>query len=582
MRPPKISLVTALSVFLLFSCLLGSATGLVRQQHPGRPRVVRGNHFIEARQPDGEPAYGYGPPPPYYTGEPAIPSETALYSTLEEAATTTGIKTGSSGASMTSGMHASSGNYKISHGTSSVSMSSEFDTNTVVPSAASSAKAATTTSSEASTAMSTTASTSPHVAESSGDETLTNSNDQISTRWVNDTSFTSAPSSAATDNTSDSTSIPGTTMTIETLSRADSASSLQVPGTSTVTDQTSSNIETESVSETVGVTSLEESSSAKASTTTTTRVLNTTVTFTDVSGSTRRAQPSTTYLTSTQGSSSSDVSDLTSAIPSSALSISSGQTTSSIVVSGQNSSRVSNQGLPTTTVSEVSPIWSSIASGSVRTVTSETTVTEVSGSESMQATSLFTGMTLNGTAIVTTTTYLTPNLDTSTLPSGFSNSSGVSTSHRLPGVGTEEPSKTVATITSTSSIITTKEGSATLGSAPSVTDPSVFFTSTSTLSRSHQGNESDAVTIPIQTSSDDLVASSALPINATLLNNYHLAFQLFNDCWRVFLYPGDEPVVQLVHIDTTRITNSPIYLGSSFNLVHEPVVFDHYYTHDSA
>jgi hypothetical protein len=76
MKVPKISLVAALSVFLLLSCLLGNVAGLAWRQHPGRYRVVRGNRLIEARQLDGEPDDGYGPPPPYYTGEPVVPVDT--------------------------------------------------------------------------------------------------------------------------------------------------------------------------------------------------------------------------------------------------------------------------------------------------------------------------------------------------------------------------------------------------------------------------------------------------------------------------------------------------------------------------
>ena len=76
MRAPKISLAAALSVFLLLSCLLGNVAGLARRQHPGRYRVVRGNHLVEARQLDGEPDNDHGPPPPYYTGEPVVPVDT--------------------------------------------------------------------------------------------------------------------------------------------------------------------------------------------------------------------------------------------------------------------------------------------------------------------------------------------------------------------------------------------------------------------------------------------------------------------------------------------------------------------------
>lgn len=76
MRPPNIPLITVLSVFLLLSCLLSSATGLGPQQHRGARKDVRGNNLIEARNPLGKAlADGYGPPPPYYTGEPVAQTD---------------------------------------------------------------------------------------------------------------------------------------------------------------------------------------------------------------------------------------------------------------------------------------------------------------------------------------------------------------------------------------------------------------------------------------------------------------------------------------------------------------------------
>lgn len=76
MRPPNIPLIAVLSVLLLLSCLLSSATGLGPQQHRGARKDVRGNNFIEASKPLGNAlADGYGLPPPYYTAEPLAPTD---------------------------------------------------------------------------------------------------------------------------------------------------------------------------------------------------------------------------------------------------------------------------------------------------------------------------------------------------------------------------------------------------------------------------------------------------------------------------------------------------------------------------
>lgn len=76
MRPPNIPLITVLSVLLMLSCLLGSVAGLGPRQHRGARKDVRGNTFTEARNPMGNAlADGYGPPPPYYTGEPVAPTD---------------------------------------------------------------------------------------------------------------------------------------------------------------------------------------------------------------------------------------------------------------------------------------------------------------------------------------------------------------------------------------------------------------------------------------------------------------------------------------------------------------------------
>ncbi|CEI60677.1 unnamed protein product [Fusarium venenatum] len=496
MRPPKISLVTVLSVFLLLSCLLGSAAASPRQQRPSRHRVVRSNRFVEARQPNDD----YGPPPQYYTGEPAIPTEMTSYSTSKET-TTTDIGTESSEASVTSQSHASSGNYTVSLGISTPSLSTRFDTSIAVPSAASSAKAGSTTSSEALTSVDTTSSGLSRVAGTSGDEASETAGDHMSTFWNNSTSPISTRSSAVSD--SDSTSMTGTASweterssasvlpvtvssimtltetTTEVISLTDTASSLEVSGNTNVTARTSSTAEVESSSEVF--TSLEESSQMTALTTTTTSILNTAVTVTDVGDSTGLTFSSTTYLTPTNGS----------------------------------SSVATSFGL----VSDVSSKTSATAaSGSVVTSASQDGLTEISGSESTQKTSLVASGSRNRTVIVTTTTYLTSTLETATLSTEFSNQSGdssVVTSEGLSSASTGEPSQTVTSSTSTMFSSVTNKGSAAITFASSDVESSTSFMSTSTPNGSFVGSESDITTLTIQTTSDFSVESSSLPVNVT-------------------------------------------------------------------
>ncbi|KAF0640189.1 hypothetical protein FPSE5266_05766 [Fusarium pseudograminearum] len=489
MRPPKISLVAVLSVFLLLSCLLGSAAGSVRQQRPDRYQVVRGNRLIQARQPDGEPTDGYGPPPPYYyTGEPAVPTEMTSYSTSEKT-TATDIDTGSSEASVTSGLHVSSGNFTVSLGISSATLSTVFDTNTAVPSAASSVKAGSTTSSEALTAVGTTASESSHVTATSGNEASTIWNNSTSASMAGTTSLETELSSTSALTVTVSSLLTQTETTSDDISLTDIASSLEVSGTTNATAKTSSTAEAESLSEFFSSTSLGESSQVTALTTTTTRFFNATVTVTDVAESTGLTLSSTTYLTSINGS-------LTAAT-------SSGFVTD---ISSQTSTV-----LTTVTISEENPTSASAASGSATTSATQDGLTGISGSETTQKISSVASRFLNGTvSVTTTTTYVTSTLDT-----GFSTQSGgssVVTSDGLSGVGTGESSQTVV---STSLTGVTNEGSTTITFASSDTESSTSFVFTSTLNGSLGVSESDATTVPIQTSSDTLVASSALPVNAT-------------------------------------------------------------------
>ncbi|WXC58899.1 hypothetical protein SNK03_004794 [Fusarium graminearum] len=491
MRPPNISLVAVLSVFLLLSCLLGSAAGSAHQQRPGRYQVVHGNRLIEARQPDGEPTDDYGPPPPYYyTGEPAVPTEMTSYSTSEKT-TATDIDTGSSEASVTSGLHVSSGNFTVSLGISSAALSTLFDTNTAVLSAASSAKADSTTSSEALTAVGTTASESSHVTGTSGNEasTIWNNSTSASTSMAGTTSFETELSSTSALTITVSTLLAQTETTSDDISLTDIVSSLEVSGTTNATAKTSSTAEAESLSEFFSSTSLEESSQVTALTTTTTRFFNATVTVTDVSESTGLTLSSTTYLTSINGSSTA--------------------ATSSEFVTDILSQ--TSTVLTTVTISEEKSISASAASSSATTSATLDGLTGISGSETTQRTSSVASRFLNGTvSVTTTTTYVTMTLDT-----GFSTQSGgssVVTSDGLSGVGTGESSQTFV---STSLTGATNEGSTMITFASSDTESSTSFVVTSTLNGSLGVSESDATTIPIQTSSDTLVASSALPVNAT-------------------------------------------------------------------
>ncbi|RGP67846.1 muc1-extracellular alpha-1,4-glucan glucosidase [Fusarium sporotrichioides] len=496
MRPPKISLVTVLSVFLLLSCLLGSAAGSAGQQRPGRHRVVRSNRFIEARQPDGESNDGDGPPPPYYTGEPAVPIEMTSYST-SEGTTTTDINTGSSE------LHTSFGNYTLSLGISTRSLSTGLDTNTAAPSAASSAKAGGTTTSEALTAVGTTASGSSHVTRTSGGDASTTAGVQIPTALSNSTSPISTGSSAVTNRDSDSISMTGTASlgtelsstsvlpvttsnpstrtetAVEDISLTDNNSSLEVSDTTNATAGTSATVESESLSESSQVTAL---------TTATTRVFNTTVTVTDVVES--------TGLTPINGSS---------------IVATSSESVSSVL------SQTSTRGWTTVTISEENPTSVNEASSSVVTSSAQDGAIGISDSESTQKASAIASRSLNGTVSVTTTTYLTSTLDTATLSTEFSNqSSGSSivTSDGLSGAGTGEPSQTIASMASSFSNVMSEVSTA-ITLASSDAESSASFTSTPALNETSEGSKSSIATAPIQTSSVPLVASSALPVNAT-------------------------------------------------------------------
>ncbi|RGP77911.1 muc1-extracellular alpha-1,4-glucan glucosidase [Fusarium longipes] len=355
MRPPKTSLVAVLSVFLLLSCLVGSVAGFARQQRPGRFQVVRSDRFIEARQPDDD----YGPPPPYYTVEPAVRASMASYSTSQVTSAT-----------VTSEPHASSGNYTFSRGIPSLSESSELDTSTLVPSAASSVKASSGTSSEALTAAGTTTKSS-HLTQASGNGISETTDGHVSTIRNTSSSPIRTGSSVVTSRASDSASMTGTV--------------------SLETELSSSNAESESLSEVFSSASPQENSRVTSLTTTTTEVINITVTVTGVIESTASLVASqslngtvsvtiTTYLTSTLDTTrSTDIPNPSSATESSnlftstlTLSESLGQSESDITtISIQASSgplvassalainATSNSvmdSLKTTTVSEPSPI----------------------------------------------------------------------------------------------------------------------------------------------------------------------------------------------------------------------------------
>ncbi|KAF4963219.1 hypothetical protein FSARC_8754 [Fusarium sarcochroum] len=552
MRPPNIHSVVTLAIFLLFSCLLGSATGLPRQQYSGGLKVVRRDDFIEARQPVGDgPTDYYGPPPPYYTGEPVISTDLSSYPTSEESTTGPASQTESSSeTAMASQSDLSSQYTTVASGSSSVFVSSVLETTTAMISADSSAKAGSTTSLEAASTVLLTVSDSSFLSESTGSVSSRISSGQFATILSNSSSIPSTHSSPGTDIASDVSSATGmigttafdtdissvaassvtvsntlteTETITESLSRTDVSSTLETSGMVTVTDLTSSNAETESLSGVVAPTSFEDSTTDIVSITTT-EMSNVTLTVSPVKSSdSGLTLPSTTYLTPTGGSShpktslgiSSDFSSLT-------LSVSSRENTSATISPAQNSSRSLTEGLTTGTISEEYPTSGSLASGVIRTIKTRSTLTEsVSVSESTESVSMTSNVPLTRSASVTATTYLTSTTVTSAAPTDFSESSErlsstvVASNGSLSDAGTGEFSTTVISKTATVSSIVSTSGAFTTATFTWLTMNSSASVSTFTLSGSLGASETVVSETSTQTSSETLFDSTALPVNAT-------------------------------------------------------------------
>ncbi|KAM0446485.1 hypothetical protein ACHAQK_001409 [Fusarium lateritium] len=544
MRPPNVSLVAILSVFVLLSCLLGSVTGLARQQLPGGRRLVRRHNFVKAHQPAGDAtAHGYGPPLPYYTDEPDVPTDLTSYSSLKEP-TATEAPTESSRAGMSSGSDVSSRNGTVSSDSSSFPISSGLETDTAMISADSSAKAGSTTSSEVPSTTHLTVSTSSSVTETARDGATGISESQLPTTWNNTSSLSSPRASAGTDIASISASlnstasfktktelpstsissaivsdvVTGTVTVTESITLTDIASSLQASEVASATDRVSSGVETESFSSAAASTSFLGSSIAIESTTTSTKALNFTVTV-SVAESTGSVVTlsSVTYLTQMNGSSSPSTSSDHSSELSSALSISSDQTATTTIIPAQNSSRISTKGL-TAVTTEDRPTSDSLVASVGETITTQSALTETSTAELTQS-SRASNSSVNGTASVTSTTYLTSILSGITTDSTHSFDSPRSTvivSDGSTGVGTEESTATVISRTVTASIAVTTSKKLTGSSFTSfATNSSALSVSGSTLSGSIWESTSGTATTSAQTSSETLFASSALPVNTT-------------------------------------------------------------------
>ncbi|KAG5808911.1 hypothetical protein H9Q71_006623 [Fusarium xylarioides] len=493
MRPPNIPLITVLSVLLLLSCLLSSATGLGPQQHRGARKDVRGNTFIEARNPLGNAlADGYGPPPPYYTGQPVGPTDLTSHHSLEES-TTTETQTGASQASVTSKSNVSSHYDTVSSGSSSLSVSSALETGTAMITVGSSAKAGSTSGSEASSSVHLTSSGSFLGTETSGAEASS-----ISLRQVSNSSLTGTYPSAGTSSPGTATELP-----------SGSASSATVSGvfneTSTITEsvsrtQTVSSAEASGDFTTTELASRFESSVIKVgSTTTTTKMLNVTVTVAPSSSS--GFSSSLSFLT---------------------FPMTADETTTVTVIPQQSSSERSTDGLATDTDSAAHLTLGSLATESTKSVTIQSTLTEVATSESTQKSTLASSIPVNGTVSFTTTTaYFTTTVGVPVSSSVLSNSSGISrptivASDDSSGAGTGDSSAIMASVTvAFSTTVTTSKTYTALNVTSPATSSSFSSVPTSVTSASVDVSESNIATTSNQTSSETLFASTALPINAT-------------------------------------------------------------------
>ncbi|KAF5686767.1 MUC1-extracellular alpha-1,4-glucan glucosidase [Fusarium circinatum] len=494
MRPPNIPLIAVLSVLLLLSCHLSSATGLGPQQHRNARKDVRGNNFIEARNPLGSAlADGYGPPPPYYTGEPVAPTDLTSHHSLEDT-TATETRTGVSQASVTSKSNVSSHYDTVSSDSSSLSVSSALETGTAMITVGSSAKAGSTSGSEALSSAHLTASGPFLGSETSGAGASSISLGQVSTN-----------SSLTGTYLSVGTSSPGTAIELPSGSTSSATFSGFFNETNTITEsvsrtQTVSSAETSSDFTTTELASGLESSTIKVgSTTTTTKMLNVTVTVAPSSSS-----------------------GISSSLFSLTVLMTADETTTITVIPQQNSSEVSTEGLATDTDSAVDSTLGSLAIESTKSVTIQSTLTEVAISESTQRSTLASSIPVNATVSFTTTTaYFTTTVGVPVSSSILSNSSVVSrptivASDDSSGAGTGDSSAIMTSITvAFSTTVTTSKTYTALNATSPATSSSFSSVPTSVASASVDVSESNIATASNQTSSETLFASTTLPINET-------------------------------------------------------------------
>ncbi|KAF5638703.1 extracellular alpha-1 4-glucan glucosidase [Fusarium sp. NRRL 52700] len=496
MRSPNIPSTTVLSVLLLLSCLLSSAAGLDPQQHGGAHKGVRGNNFIEARNPSGNAlADGYGPPPPYYTGEPVASTDLNSHHSLEES-TATETQTGASQASVTPKSNVSSHYETVSSVSSSLSLSSALETGTPMITVGSSAKAGSTSGSEALSSVPLPASGTFLGTETSGVEASSISLRQGST--IPNSLWTSTYPSAGTPTPGTATELP-----------SGSASSAAVSGffneTTTVTESISriltvSSAEASSDSTTTELASRLESGVTKAgSTTTTTKMLNVTVTVAP-----------------------SSLSGISSSLLSLTGPMTADETTTITVIPQQNSSELSTQGLATDTDLAGHSTLGSQATEATKSVTIQSALTEVSISESTQQSTRASSIPVNGSVSFTTTTaYFTTTVGVPVSSSVPPNSSGISrpiivASDDSSGAGTGESSAIMASVTvAFSTTVTTSKTYTALNVTSPATSSSFSSVPTSMTSASVDVSELTITTTSYLSSSDNLFASTALPINAT-------------------------------------------------------------------
>ncbi|KAF9766542.1 hypothetical protein IL306_001038 [Fusarium sp. DS 682] len=192
------------------------------------------------------------------------------------------------------------------------------------------------------------------------------------------------------------------------------------------------------------------------------------------------------------------------------------------VIPQQNSSQLSTADLASPTDSEEHQTSGNLATGSTGAIITQSTLTEISVSESTQQSSVAPSIPTNGSVnFTTTTTYFTTTLGVPASSSSLSKSSGspnstVVASGDSSGAGTGGSSAIVVSSTVTlSTILTTSKTYTALNFTSPVTDTAISSVPTSMLNASLGLSESEIATAPLQSSSETLIASTALPINAT-------------------------------------------------------------------